>query len=59
MPRLHGSGFQTTYEELKLQDLAPEDAQRASFQTTYEELKPDNMAKLGAASAASRLPMRN
>ncbi len=52
------SGFQTTYEELKLRHLR-HDGRRFRFQTTYEELKHLGLTQREIETLASRLPMRN
>jgi len=53
-------GFQTTYEELKLDEDVEYHIQNSRFQTTYEELKLLFCASVQLrTNYASRLPMRN
>ena len=49
-------GFQTTYEELKLESIQKTRMKPICFQTTYEELKP---FRFRFRFRAPRLPMRN
>ncbi len=56
---LRSPSFQTTYEELKHEDIFAEEVAKKRFQTTYEELKQKSFPKETPYTFASRLPMRN